>query len=317
MNILMIANLRSGLGDPGLYDFVRVLGENRAEVTLRFLSESAELRHLLRDASTYDRVVAAGGDGTVSSIVYALRSTGIPVMPYPAGTANLIAHNLRMPIDPTELAHLALEGTPVALDIGELDVDGGVGFLMMAGAGFDADLVDRARELKPVIGEGAYLLAAIQNLQPTVSTFFITLDGRQIVTEGIAVMLVNLARIQFDLSVTHGSDAQDGLLEVVVLKTRNVAGLIPAVWAALLDRLGDHTARPGLEIHTAREILIRAEPAMPVQSDGDLLAVRTPFSARVLPAAALIVLPSGALPCDAYAATDADDPKDPAESDRA
>ncbi len=35
-------------------------------------------------------------------------------------------------------------------------------------------------------------------------------------------MLVNLARIQFDLSVTHGSDAQDGLLEVVVLKTRSV-----------------------------------------------------------------------------------------------
>jgi diacylglycerol kinase family enzyme len=126
-------------------------------------------------------------------------------------------------------------------------------------------------------------------------------------------MLVNLARIQFDLSVTHGSDAQDGLLEVVVLKTRNVAGLIPAVWAALLDRLGDHTARPGLEIHSTREILIRAEPAMPVQSDGDLLAARTPLSARVLPAAALIVLPNGALPSDAYAATDASDPKVPAE----
>lgn len=313
MNILMIANLRSGLGDPGLYDFVRVLGENGAEVTLRFLREGADLRDLLRDVSTYDRVVAAGGDGTVSSIAYALRSTGIPVMPYPAGTANLIAHNLSMPADPTELAHLALEGTPVAVDIGELDVDGGVGFLMMAGAGFDADLVDKARELKPIIGEGAYLLAAIQNLQPTVSTFFITLDGRQIVTEGIAVMLVNLARIQFDLSVTHGSDAQDGLLEVVVINTRSVAGLIPAVWAALLDRLGDHTARPGLEIHTAREILIRAEPALPVQSDGDILAVRTPLSARVLPAAALIVLPSGALPCDAYAATDAGDPKAPAE----
>ena len=313
MNILMIANLRSGLGDPGLYDFVRVLGENGAEVTLRFLQAGADLRVLLRDAPTYDRVVAAGGDGTVSSIAYALRNTGIPVMPYPAGTANLIAHNLRMPVDPTELAHLALEGTPVALDIGELDVDGGVGFLMMAGAGFDADLVDRARELKPVIGEGAYLLAAIQNLQPAVSTFFITLDGRQIVTEGIAVMLVNLARIQFDLSVTHGSDAQDGLLEVVVVNTRSVAGLIPAVWAALLDRLGDHTARPGLEIHTAREIVIRAEPSQPVQSDGELLTVRTPITARVLPAAALIVLPSGALPCDAYAATEGCDPTDPAE----
>ncbi len=300
MNILMIANLRSGLGDPGLYDFVRTLGEHGAEVTLRFLRESEDLAHLLRDASGYDRVVAAGGDGTVSSIVYALRNTGIPVMPYPAGTANLIAHNLRMPVEPIDLAHLALEGIPVALDIGELDIDQGVGFLMIAGAGFDADLVERAREYKPLIGEGAYLLAAIQNLQPTVSTFFITLDGRQIATEGIAVMLVNLARIQFDLSVTHGSDAQDGLLEVVVLKTRSVAGLIPAVWAALLDRLGEHTSRPGLEIHSAREISIRTEPSLPVQADGDLLTHRTPVSARVLPGAALMILPVDALPRDAY-----------------
>jgi len=304
MNILMIANLHSGLGDPGLYDFVRELGANDADVTLRFLREGADLHDLLRDVATYDRVVAAGGDGTVSSIVYALRSTGIPVMPYPAGTANLIAHNLRMPVDPVELAHLALKGKPVALDIGELDVDGGVGFLMMAGAGFDADLVNRASDLKQIIGEGAYLLAAIQNLQPTVSTFFITIDGRQITTEGIAVMLVNLARIQFDLSVTHGSDARDGLLEVVVLKTRSVAGLLPAVWAALLDRLGDHTSRPGLEIHSAREISIRAEPTLPVQSDGDLLAIRTPLSARVLPGAAFIVLPAGALPCDTYSSTE-------------
>lgn len=303
MNILVIANLRSGPGDPGLYDFVRELGEHGTEVTLRLLRENGDLSHLLRDATEYDRVVAVGGDGTVSSVVYALRGTGIPVMPYPAGTANLIAHNLRMPIDPTDLARLALEGTPVALDIGELDVDGGVGFLMMAGAGFDADLVEKARDLKQLIGEGAYLLAAIQNLQPTVSSFFLTLDGREIVTEGIAVMLVNLARIQFDLSVTHGSDAQDGLLEVVVLKTRSVAGLLPAVWAVLLDRLGEHTSRPGLEIHSAREISIRAEPPLPVQSDGDLLECRTPISARVLPGAALVVLPADALPRDAYPTT--------------
>ncbi|KAF0207232.1 MAG: diacylglycerol kinase family protein [Actinomycetota bacterium] len=304
MNILMIANMRSGLGDPGLYDFVRELGEHGAEVTLRFLREDVDLGHLLRDATGYDRVVASGGDGTVSSVVYALRNTGIPVMPYPAGTANLIAHNLNMPTEPVELARLALEGTPVALDIGELDIDNGVGFLMVAGAGFDADLVEKARDLKPIIGEGAYLLAAIQNLQPTMSTFFITLDGTQIVTEGIAVMLVNLARIQFDLSVTHGSDAQDGLLEVVVVKTRSVAGLLPAVWAALLDRLGDHAPRPGLEIHSAREISIRTEPPLPVQADGDLLASRTPISARVLPGAALMVLPADALPRDAYATSE-------------
>lgn len=186
------------------------------------------------------------------------------------------------------------------LDLGELDHCGGVGFLMIAGAGFDAALIDRARDLKPLLGEGAYLLAAAQTLQPTVATFVLRLDGRQVVTEGIAVLMVNLARIQFDLSVTHGSDAQDGMLEVVVVKPRSVAGLLPAVWAALLDRLGEHAARPGLEIHTAREIEITAEPRLSVQSDGEIIDCGTPLKARVLPGAAKIVIPGGSLPQDSY-----------------
>lgn len=300
MNILMLANLRAGLGEPGLYEYVRELGEFGAEVTLRFMREGTALAHLLRDAHDYDRVVAVGGDGTISSVAYALRDTGIPLVPYPAGTANLFAHNVGIPREPYELAALTMTGSPVAVDIGELDYDGGVGFLMMAGAGFDAALIDGARELKPLLGEGAYFLSAVQNLQPTVATFILRLDGRRVATEGIAVLLVNLAKIQFDLSVTHGSDAQDGMLEVVVIKTRSVAGLLPAVWAALLDKLGEHAARPGLEIHSAREIEIISEPPLPMQSDGEVIDRKTPVRARVLPGAAMIVLPGNALPVDSF-----------------
>ncbi len=256
----MVANMRSGWGDQGLYAFVRALGESGAEVTLRFLNEGADVSHLVRDADHYDKVVAAGGDGTVSAIAYELRSTGVPILAYPAGTANLLARNLKMPLDPEALADLTMNGVAVDIDLGEILTGEGTaderrsGFVIIAGAGFDAAVMDGARELKPVIGEGAYIISAIQNLQPTVSEFEITLDGDRIKTTGIAVLLVNLARIQFDLSVTHNSDARDGLFEVVIVKTRSVAGLIPAVWAALLDRVGHHPARPALEIHTASNI---------------------------------------------------------------
>ncbi|MBN2404870.1 MAG: NAD(+)/NADH kinase, partial [Coriobacteriia bacterium] len=244
-------------------------------------------------------VVAAGGDGTVSAIAYELRSTGIPILAYPAGTANLLARNLKMPLDPEALADLTMNGVPVNIDLGEILTGEGTaderrsGFVIIAGAGFDAAVMDGARELKPVIGEGAYIISAIQNLQPTVSEFEITLDGHRIKTTGIAVLLVNLARIQFDLSVTHNSDARDGLFEVVIVKTRSVAGLIPAVWAALLDRVGHHPARPALEIHTASNITVSASPSLPLQADGDTLERRTPMSARVLPGAATFIVDPG------------------------
>lgn len=310
MNILMVSNLRSGLGDPGVYDFVRELGEHRVEVTLRFLNEGSDLRHLLRDASSYTRVVAVGGDGTVSSVAYALRDTGIPILAYPAGTANVIARNLQLPIAPSDLALATIAGRTVTIDLGELTVPGTAGraprtegFAIAAGAGFDAAVMDAAQGLKATLGEGAYIIGALQNIAPTVAHFTLDIDGVAVETEGIAVLVVNLARFQFDLVVAHGSDAQDGLLEVVILKTRTAAGLLPAVWAALVDRLQSHPARPGLEIHTASSVRVVADPPLPIQYDGEVAAGTTPIEARVLPrAATFIVSEESPLPRDDFGA---------------
>ena len=306
MNILVVTNLRSGFGDSGLYDYVRELGTHRGEVTMRFWNEGADLSHLLRDARDYARVVAAGGDGTVSAVAYALRDSGIPLLPYPAGTANLVARNLGIPVDPAQLALATIAGRTVTIDLGELTLpaSGGraartYGFSIAAGAGFDARIMETAQPLKATLGEGAYIIDAIQNLAPTVSKFTLTLDGRTVETEGIAVLLMNLARIQFDLAVTHGADAQDGLFEVVVVKSTSAAGLLPTVWAALLDRLRAHPERPGLEVHTASVVHVAASPRLPLEYDGEVLDATTPFSARVLPrAASLIVSEESPLPRD-------------------
>ena len=302
MRILIIENLRAGLGEGGLYDVVRELGRRGAEVTMRFLTdESGDLQTLLADATSFDRVIAAGGDGTISAITYHLRNTGVPIVPYPAGTANLLAANLRMPWDPLQVAELTMRGTPVRVDLGELRCDsacfaGGsktTGFVIMAGAGFDATIMAGAAELKQSLGVGAYFLSVFGNLTPTHAHFRLTLDDEVVETEGIAVILVNFARIQFDLAVTHNSDAQDGLLEVVVVRSKTVAGLLPAVWAALLDRIWEHADRsPSLEIHSARRIRIESDPPLPIQFDGEPAGAMTPIEAVVLPAAATIVAPS-------------------------
>ena len=310
MNILLVNNLRSGIGDSGVFEFVRELGARRCEVTMRFLNEDADIDHLLRDASDYARVVAAGGDGTVSAVAYALRGTGIPLLPYPAGTGNLVARNLNLPLDPLELALTTIAGRTISIDLGEMTLPARSGmkpvrkgFVIAAGAGFDAKIMESARGLKSTLGEGAYIIGAMQNLAPTLSRFTLTLDGRSFETDGIAVLLMNLARTQLDLVVAHGADAQDGMLEVVVVKTPSPAGLLPAIWAAMLDRLGDHPDRPGLEIHTASTAHVTAEPPLALEYDGEVLDARTPFSATVLPrAATFIVSEASPLPEDQFGA---------------
>jgi diacylglycerol kinase family enzyme len=301
MRALMVSNLRSGVGDPGTHEFLSEMGTRDVEITLRFLQQGGDLDTLLEDADSFDRVIISGGDGTISAALYALRRSEVPIALYPAGTANLFARNLSLPTDPAELARLVFDGEATRLDLGELDIGDGRGFFVMAGAGFDAGLIHRAEPLKPIIGEGAYLVAALQDPLPRQSKFDLVLDGKEFSAEGIGVVLVNLAKIQLDLTVTHDSDPRDGLLDVVVVKARTVAGLMPTIFAAVLDRIGNHKDRPGLDVFKAAEVSVTASVPLPFQADGEMLQHSGTLRARILPGAATIMLPPGALGDDSRA----------------
>lgn len=295
MRILMIVNLKSGQGDAGLYHYVRALGGAGAEATIRFLGLGGALEHLLRDASEHDCVVAAGGDGTVSAVCRTLANTKIPVLAYPAGTANLLALNLGIPSDPAKLAEVTLAARTRDIDLGEIEYgsDGTTtGFVVAAGAGFDAAIMATADRLKPTLGPGAYLAGVLQNLAPTVARFTLDLDDRTVEAEGMAVLVMNVVRIQFDLALVHDSNPADGLFEVVVVRTKYVPELIPAVWGAFLDRFIPNPDRsPGIEVHSASRVRILSDPPLPIQYDGEVAPSTTPLVARVLPGAARMIVP--------------------------
>ncbi len=298
MRTLVIVNNRSGSGDAGLYDYVRALGELTAEVDLRFYDGSRSFATLLGDASQFDRVVAAGGDGTVSAVSYALRGSGIPILPYPAGTANLLAMNLGIYYEPRALAETTVSGVPVRFDMGEIcglaenDVAGtSVGFTVIAGAGYDASLIQSAAPMKSSMGAAAYLLGALGNPSPTIAKFDITLDGTRVETSGIAVLVANFGRLQFDIEVTRGADPRDGLFDVAVLRSRNIAELLPAVVAGIFDRAGDRDGIPGIDVYTAARVSVTSDPALRIQYDGDAAEAFTPFTATVLPRATTFLLP--------------------------
>ena len=298
MRTLVVINTLSGEGDAGLYDYVRALGATGTEVTLRFCDGTKRLEDFAADAATFERVGAAGGDGTVSAVCYALRDSGVPVLVYPAGTANLVALNVGMPQEPRALAEITMTGTQVRFDIGEIvagppaeDGDAGAGFMVMAGAGYDASVIQAAAALKSTLGAAAYLLAAVGNLTPTTAEFALELDGRHVDTDGIAVLVINFGRLQFDIEVARGADPRDGVFDIAVLRSHNAAGLVPAVIAGMFDRGGGRNAVPGIDLYLASRVRVESEPTLNMQYDGEAVEASTPFEARVLPGAATLLLP--------------------------
>ena len=89
--------------------------------------------------SSLRAVVAAGGDGTVSAVVNHT-SPEIPITVLPLGTENLLAKYLEHPFAPAELSDAIVHGASVGVDAGLANRRL---FLLMAGCGFDADVVHR------------------------------------------------------------------------------------------------------------------------------------------------------------------------------
>ena len=141
MKLLVLNNLASGYGEGAIYDFVRSFAADGDEVCLRSTDGTTELESLITDARDFDAVIASGGDGTVTTTAYSLAGTGIPVMPFPAGTANLLALNLAAPNEPHALAKMLRAGITLDFDMAEIefradDVESAKkGFGIMAGAG--------------------------------------------------------------------------------------------------------------------------------------------------------------------------------------
>lgn len=322
MRVLIVNNIRSGQGDSRRYDFVSELCRRGADVTVRPIDEDHSVESTLADATDFDAVATLGGDGTVSAAAYALRGSGIPLLPYPAGTANAVALNLGVLPDPVGCAQAVFDLETVRVDLGEIAYeqdhrppDGRerreapraaapltMGFVAIAGVGFDAEVMERGAALKQQFGAAAYLMAALQNASPRIAKIELELDGKHVSTEGSGVLLVNLGRLQFDISVTHDSNAQDGMLEVVVIKAKHVVELLPAVIASYLDRIVTYPSRSqALDTYRASSVTLTCRPPMRIQADGEVLPGATPLTCRVLPQAATFIVPSSRSAQDAVA----------------
>ncbi|MDO5329339.1 MAG: diacylglycerol kinase family protein [Coriobacteriia bacterium] len=292
MKMLIVNNLASGYGNGAIYDFIRSFAKDGDEIVLRSSDGNTDLRSFLIDAKNFDMVVAVGGDTTVGTVSYLLSNTNIPILPFPAGTDNIIAENLFMPTEPHALAKLARQNLTLNFDIGEIQVGKHrYGFGFNAGAGFSTAITKGAKPRRRFWGPFAYAGAALSNFKPEPSKIKLTLDDKEIFTEGVGIMLLNFTKIGFDLSMTHKNRPRDGKLDVVVLKAKTAIDYIPTLTAAALDNAINFPDRSdAIEVYLAKNIKIETEHKMDIHTDNDITELTTPFSAKNLEGAAKYVV---------------------------
>lgn len=290
MRCLIIHNPASGPRSDEIFDFCRALAQGGDDVTMRFIGDGMEPEDAAADVRSFDRVVVSGGDGTVSNVLDHLRDTHVPILVFPSGTANLFFNNIGNAPEPAALAKACREGRVVPADMGELfwkTEDGEVkrhGFIIIAGTGFDADIMHKAESKKAELGEVAYFLSALATPVPRRAHFTIECDGEVHELDGIGCMVGNTAVIQNEINLFPDCRMNDGMIDIAVVEPAATVQLLPTLLAGVLDPGGKALGRPQLKMFQAKTAKITCDPTLDMQFDGELIHNNSGvFGARVLP----------------------------------
>ncbi|MQA91287.1 MAG: YegS/Rv2252/BmrU family lipid kinase [Gemmatimonas sp.] len=240
----------------------------------------------------YRAVVAAGGDGTVAEVITGLAGSDVRLGIIPQGTANLVASNLGIPGDIERSVETVVNGRTVAMDVGQLE--GGRYFALIAGAGWDAEVMRSAtRELKDRLGFGAYLLAALRGAaNPPSSLFRITADDQEFEVRAATVLIANVGQIfhamlPLEFKLAPATSVSDGMLDVCIFSPRSLPDVATVLWKVASRRYGGDQRMVYLQ---AKQIRIESDPAVIVQVDGDVTGL-TPLAARVVRGGVNVLVP--------------------------
>ena len=244
------------------------------------------------EAPGVERVVVAGGDGSVGPAAALAARLGVPLAVVPAGTANDFARWLGLPLDVDAAARLAADPEAPTREVELARAGSGCTFVNAASAGLSVLAARGARPLKPRFGKLAYALGAARAAvtgRPLDVT--VRCDGDE-AFRGEAWQVVVAATGAFGGgSATGGVDPQDRRLDVAIVKAGPRLALARRAWAMRQGRLVDD---PG--VRHARGAVVEVEGARRFNVDGELLelgAGRSPGAARFAIAGTLrVVVPA-------------------------
>ncbi len=270
------------------------LTENGWELPL-WLSTTAEDpgRGMAQQAvdADVDLVLVAGGDGTVRAACGALANTDTTVAILPSGTGNLLAGNMKIPVDTERALDVALRGKSKTIDIlrvtdANRDVQHAA---VMCGVGADAAVLnDTNEELKNQIGVAAYVIAGLNHIKARPFRATVTIDDDEpLERDASLVMVGNVSDLQAGLTLMPAASASDGVLDVLIASPRNQVELTQMVSAVLAQRKEPSTMvrRTGERVH----IELREEELY--ELDGDVIGKTTDLTFEVLPAALHLKVP--------------------------
>jgi len=245
-------------------------------------------------------IIVCGGDGTLNEVVNGIPGCNVPVALLPAGTANILAKELRIPWNIPRAAALIPKGTlkRIALGVISSPIGNGVGakasaspryFICCGGAGADGAIVhalDPAIKLRT--GVLAYWMEGFKQLiRYKFPRFRVTSGDRDI--PATLIIVGRTKKYGGPFSITRGADLFADEFELAVFSTQSALRYmfyLPMCWLNLLHKLKD------VHFVKTKSCVCKPENLGPIyaQVDGEP-EQKLPVEFKIVPNALTLVVP--------------------------
>ena len=261
--VALLANPDSGSGEAhDVADCLRSHGLEVAELTLDEVERAVD--------SKPDRLVVAGGDGSLACVAAPAARAGISLAVIPTGTANDFARELDLPLELGEACRVAAEGTSVRrLDVGRM---GDRPFLNVASTGLPPAAAEHADGLKEKLGPLAYAVGAARaGVEEDPFTCTVRCDGGEI-HSGEAWQVTIACSGAFGGGSSIETELSDTKLDVVVIEAGSRLKLAQHAYGMRRGGIGE---QEGVTKVRCSEAEVELEGVAAWNVDGELVEAGT------------------------------------------
>lgn len=231
-----------------------------------------------------ERILVAGGDGTIQLVAEALKNHEIPIGILPAGSSNGLALNLNLPSNLDEQLKVALGDTFFKMDT--LQINDRI-CLHIADFGINAELI-RNFQNSNIRGKLGYILHSIPTLMKCEYPFEFEIEanGKQIFQKGVLLAIANARKFGTGANINPSGKLNDGFFELILFKTLNFV----EIFKTLNDQI---TLDPEfVEIISTSSARINCKTPVSFQIDGEYIGEINNVVAAIGPKKLEIAVPS-------------------------
>ncbi len=240
-----------------------------------------QIRRILNEKKP-DRLVAVGGDGTVTMLAREIRNSSIALGILPAGSANGMAKELEIPENLKQALDIVVQGTIKKVDLIRINDEY---CLHLSDIGLNAQLIKYFDEgkLRGKLGYAKVMLKVLWNKEMMEVT--VGMKNEEIRRKAFMVVIANASKYGFGAVINPDGNIDDGLFEVIIVRRLALSELLKMIFKP-------QPFNPKkIEVFHARSITIETRRHAHFQVDGEYLGKVKKIRGSIDPASLLMVLP--------------------------